>query len=373
MSQSELSSEMPNVGPLVQQLLHYAPDAIIAVTDTYKIVFANSQAEQLFGFSTEELVGQSLDLIIPKRFHEAHRQHEKTYLENPTTRPMGRDLDLVACRKNKSEFPIDISLSPLQTENGFLICAAIRDMTDKRQSEQKIRRYATELERSNAELVSFAHIAAHDLRGPLRRVKTICELIQSDFSEDLGGRADELFEMLDVSVKQMQALISDLLEHSKVGSDQKPLGPVDTSKIVQKVLLDLRNEIDEKNVTVNCNSLPTVHGESIQLSRLFHNLLGNSITYRSNSPLNIDIDAAKTDDLWEFRVCDNGIGIDPKNHEKIFEIFQRLHSEQEFPGTGIGLATCRKIVELHGGQIWVESQPGNGSTFCFTIPNASKP
>ncbi len=174
--------------------------------------------------------------------------------------------------------------------------------------------------------------------------------------------------MVDHSVEQMQALIKDLLDHSKVGADATPFQAVDLAGVVQTVLAELEEKMGDQQGGVHCGRLPEVTGDRIQLRRLFQNLLTNAVNYRSERPLQIFLDSQEDEGHWEFRIRDNGIGIDAQHHDKIFEIFHRLHSEDEFPGTGIGLATCRKIVELHGGKIWVDSVPGEGSCFCFTIP-----
>ena len=231
------------------------------------------------------------------------------------------------------------------------------------------RERAAELARSNQELGQFAYIASHDLQEPLRVVASFSQLLARRYQGQLGTEADEFIAFIGNGVARMQGLINDLLEYSRVGTRGKPFEPTPCDALVEQVLSNLKVAITEVNATVTYDGLPTVQADATQLGRVFQNLIANALKFHhKDAPPQVQISAARQDRYWRFAVRDNGIGIDPAYHERIFVLFQRLHTSAEYPGTGIGLAICKKIVERHGGRIWVESAPGHGATFSFTIP-----
>ena len=236
-----------------------------------------------------------------------------------------------------------------------------RDITERKHIEDELRR-------SNAELEQFAYIASHDLQEPLRAMAGMVQLLEQRYKGQLDERADEyILHAVDAS-NRMARLINDLLAYSRVDQRGKPLEPVNSAACVQAAILNLDTAIRESGAKVTCEDLPTVTANGFQLTQLFQNLIGNSLKFRGQREPRVEIRAMKLNDAWQFSVCDNGIGIEPQYFERIFLVFQRLHTRREYPGTGIGLALCKKIVERHGGRIWVESEPGQGSTFHFTIP-----
>jgi PAS domain S-box-containing protein len=248
-----------------------------------------------------------------------------------------------------------------------IILLAIEDITERKKLEQKINQYSKELERSNVELSNFGSIVAHDLGAPLRAVSGFAGLLQKRYKEKLDAEADEYISHIVEGTGRMQHLIKDLLEYARVGTSSKPLVQVDANFIIEKALANLMFEITESRAVITADTLPTVSADDTRLIQLFQNLVGNALKYRTNTP-HIYISAERKDGEWLFRISDNGIGIEPRQFERIFQIFQRLHTREEYSGTGIGLAICKKIVERLGGRIWVESKPGEGSTFFFTLP-----
>jgi signal transduction histidine kinase len=233
--------------------------------------------------------------------------------------------------------------------------------------ERRVEKRTAELRRSNSELEQFAYIASHDLKEPLRMVVSYLQLLDRRYKEKLDEQGREFLNFAVDGGLRMQALIMDLLAFSRVNTQKNPFTSVELNPLIESVVGDLKLAITEAGATITRGDLPTIKGDAAQLARLFQNLLGNSIKFRGKEPPRITVSARRDDHGWRFGVSDNGIGIEPQYFERIFVIFQRLHGRTEYPGTGIGLAVCKRIVERHGGRIWVESEPGKGTTFYFTI------
>jgi light-regulated signal transduction histidine kinase (bacteriophytochrome) len=234
---------------------------------------------------------------------------------------------------------------------------------------EELGRAALDLARSNRDLEQFAYVASHDLQEPLRAVAGYIGLLQRRYGESLDANAGEYIAGALDGARRMQSLIGDLLVYSRVGTRGKEPGSAEVEAVLNNTMENLRASIQESGAVITADPLPTVRADAVQLTQLFQNLLGNAIKFRSDRPPQIHVGARREKGRWLFCVRDNGVGIDPQYHERIFLIFQRLHTRSRYPGTGIGLAICKKIVERHGGEIWLESQPGQGSTFYFTIPD----
>jgi signal transduction histidine kinase len=224
------------------------------------------------------------------------------------------------------------------------------------------------LKQSNEELQQFAYIASHDLQTPLRNISGFVQLLQSNYAEALDEQANDWIRRTVRSAQQMHTLIRDLLSYSRVDSQTQPFRSTSFREVFNDAVAQLETSIRDAGGQITCDELPTVIGDHLQLVQLLQNLIGNGLKYHGQEPLHIHVSAKRGGNEWAFSVQDNGIGIAPKHHERIFEIFRRLHNQQEYPGTGIGLAICRRVVHRHGGRIWVESEAGQGSVFRFTIP-----
>lgn len=244
------------------------------------------------------------------------------------------------------------------------------DITDRKQAEEDLRTIAGRLLRSNEELQRFAYIASHDLQEPLRTIMSYTQLLEKKYIGLHGAQADELVSLTVQEGKRMKLLIDDLLNYSRLEGEDRRRRAVDCSAVLCDVLASLRTAIEESGAVVSAESLPTVMGDPLQITQLFQNLVSNSIKFGGAHPPKVRISASRRRDEWLFAVSDNGIGFEMRYAERIFVIFQRLQRNDEFPGTGMGLATCKKIVDLHGGRIWAESDPGEGARFFFTLPAA---
>jgi PAS domain S-box-containing protein len=252
-----------------------------------------------------------------------------------------------------------------------VICAdgLFTDITDRKHLEETLSEQTRELARSNAELEQFAYVASHDLQEPLRMVSSYMQLFSRRYKGMLDADADEFIAYAVDGATRMQRLISDLLMYSRVGNKGKEPQPTDCNTILKNALKNLQEAIRESCAKIDVSPMPTIMGDDVQLTQLFQNLIGNAVKFRGGEPPRVSVGAELQGNFWLISVRDNGIGIEATNFERIFQIFQRLHSRTSYPGTGIGLAVCKKIVERHGGKIWVESESGKGTTFFFTIPS----
>ena len=369
---SEISrdiSERKETEAKYRGLLEAAPDAMVVVNQGGEIVLLNVQAEKQFGYHRDELVGQKVKNIIPEGFAERLIADGTRTAADALAQQIGTGIELTGRRKNGSEFPIEIMLSPLESAEGILVTAAIRNITERKKSEEHLVKTVGELKRSNAELEQFAYVASHDLQEPLRMVASYTQLLAKRYKGRLDSDADEFIAYAVDGSNRMQGLIQDLLAYSRAGTKEKVLREISSENALQEALINLRATIEESGAVVTHDSLPVITTDDTQLAQVFQNLVGNAVKYRSAEIPHVHVSATKNGDTeWIFSVRDNGLGIDPRYFERIFVLFQRLHGREEFEGTGIGLTICKKILERLGGRIWVESQPEKGSTFYFALP-----
>jgi PAS domain S-box-containing protein len=356
-----------------QGLLEAAPDAMVVVNQQGEIVFLNIQAEKQFGYRRDELVGQKVKNIIPEGFAERLVADELRSSEDALAQKIGTGIELSGRRKDGTDFPIELMLSLLESAEGILVTAAIRDITTRKTAETYLLQKVEELNRSNEELGQFAYIASHDLQEPLRMVASYTQLLARRYTGKLDADADEFIAFAVDGANRMQQLIQDLLAFSRIGTKGADFVDCSSEEAMQQALVNLRGVIGDSGALVNHDPLPLVLADEMQLVQLFQNLVGNAIKYQNPGVPHVHVSAAMNmDKKWVFSVRDNGLGIDPQYFDKIFGMFQRLHKREEFAGTGIGLAICKKIVERHKGTISVESQLGQGSTFRFTMEGTER-
>jgi PAS domain S-box-containing protein len=355
-------------GPLadswLRQLIEAAPNAMIVVDRCRKIALVTRGAEQLFGYHRDELMGRELDVLFPERLRTQHPSHVMAFMQELCAR--GEGSELFGRRKDGSEVAIEIDLGRVEAAQGPFTLASIVDVTARRHG-------AAELRRSNEDLAQFAYVTSHDLQEPLRMVASYTELLGQRYRGKLDERADKYIYYAIDGATRMQRLLADLLAYSRVGSQGKPLVTVSSAAVVKSVLDTLAGTIRQANASVAVGPLPSVQADEDQLAQLFQHLIDNALKFRGEAPPLVEISATAHNELWQFAVKDNGIGIGSLHRERIFQMFQRLHERGKYEGSGAGLAVAKRIAERHGGRIWLESEPAVGSTFFFTLAAATLP
>lgn len=339
-----------------------SPSGVVMVDDAGTIVLVNRETERLFGYGREELLGHSIEKLVPGQFRAEHPSFREGFFARPQRRAMGAGRDLFGRRKDGTEVPVEIGLNPIETDEGMFVLASVVDISARKHAE-------LELRRSNEELERFAYVASHDLQEPLRTVTSYVQLIERRYDDLLDADGRDFIGFAVEGAKRMQALIQDLLAFSRVGTRGAAIERTDADAVVDAAVESLRAAITETGARIEREPLPEVLADPGQLRQLFTNLLGNALKFHADAPPVIQVGARRAGRMWTFSVRDNGIGIEPEYFDRIFVIFQRLQEPEAYPGTGIGLAICKKIVERHGGRIWVESTPGEGSAFLFTLPS----
>ena len=328
-------------------------------------VSCNASFARDLGIEIEEFGGKTDYDFFLKELADKYRADDKRIMESGATEEFDEGYI-----KDEQGLIVHTVKTPIRDENGEVVglLGIFWDITEQRLAEEKLKKSLEDLESSNKELEQFAYVASHDLQEPLRMVSSYTQLLERRYKDKLDADAKEFIAYAVDGANRMQRLIQDLLAYSRVSSRGRPLKPTDCNDVLGQVRINLSVTIEENNAMVTHDELPIVMADETQLVQVFQNLIGNAIKFHSEEPPRIHVSAEKNKKEWIFSVRDNGKGIDPQYHERVFFIFQRLQSKGEYPGTGIGLAICKRIIERHDGRIWVESEPGKGYTFYFTIP-----
>ncbi len=393
-SQLEKNEE---VEKLFKSAFEAAPSGMLLVNKKGQITLINKELEKLFGYTEEEIIGKSIEFLIPDRFRDLHEGHMRSFMNYPAERSMGEGRSIWGLHKNKTELPLEIGLIPIKKNDSLFVLGSIIDITERQTHEEQLRQtnIATmnllsdiDLERKkavdakaeleivnnalkskNQELNDFTSIASHDLQEPLRKITTFCSYLEEDIGGELPKDAKKDIEIIVDAANRMRQLIQDLLNLSRMGRKELEIHNISLNKCIDNALDALSTTINESKIKiVRHDTLPEeVIGDTTMLTQLYQNLIGNAVKFSHNKHPRVEITAEDTEHGWIFGVKDNGIGIKAEYREKIFQPFRRLHSREEFVGTGIGLAICSKVIERHGGKIWVESEPNKGSHFKFIL------
>ena len=350
-------------------ILNSSLDAILMIDQTGAITFWNPQAESIFGWKSEEVIGLNIaEVIIPSTMKSSHHAGMDRFLATRKSTILNQILELSAVNKNGEEFPVELTVVPIEDDtNSMAFCAFVRDITIRKNKEKQISNQNRKLKVQNKQLEQFTFIASHDLQEPLLTLTSFSELLLEEHSEHLNVEGKLFVEFINKSALRMRALVSGLMDYARIGKREK-VELINCNELIAQVLEDLRAKINHTQAVIEIDALPTIMGYTTYMRLLFQNLISNAIKFHKPgvSPV-IHIQFSELKDEWLFSITDQGIGIGKKHQEEIFTIFKRLNHQEQFEGHGIGLSHCKKIVDLHEGDLWVTSQIGDGSTFSFTI------
>ena len=345
-------------------LLDAAPDATVIVDEKGIIRMANLQTKNLFDYNREELVGKSVEILVPEGIRHQHGGHRKQFYQQPKVRSMGVGIELNAVKKDGVLFPVEISLSPIQTSEGLWVSASVRDISARKQLEDALRK-------TNAELEAFTYSVSHDLRAPLRGIVGFTTILEEDYANRLDDEAKRITGIIRSNTIKMGSLVDDLLAFSRMGKQELLKTKVNMQVLVEEILRDMRDRDQYKAEVQVQGLLPEIRADLNTIRQVWVNLLSNAIKYSSLNPapvVKVGYDTRPGE--YVFYVQDNGVGFDNKYKDKLFRVFQRLHSPEEFEGTGVGLALVDKIISRHGGKVWAEGEVDKGAVFYFSLPIA---
>jgi PAS domain S-box-containing protein len=363
-----------------RMIVENALDGFVSFDNSLTIIDWNKHSEQMFGYKREEILGKTInELFAPISVKTSGPVNLGNILATGDGSTLNKRFEMMAITKDGTEFPVEIGLFRVEDPKGEIFGTFINDITERREIdlkrrqmrrelEKRVQQRTADLERSNEELQQFAKIASHDLQEPLRAVQGFAHLLEKRYREKLDKDGAEFIDYILDGTTRMQELVQAVLEHSTIEACGKDVPLTAVRSVLREVETNLGQSIKESHAQIIYGDLPQVPVQRTHLIQLFQNLIGNAVKYRSEKAPRIEIAAELSVDQWLFSVSDNGIGIDSAYAEKIFDMFARLHGRTEYKGTGMGLAICKKIVTANGGRIWMESQPGQGSIFLFTLP-----
>jgi PAS domain S-box-containing protein len=363
--------ELNKTKAMYEGLFEFAPDAIVVGNREGRIVQVNKRTEKLFGYTREELLNSDLDNLLPERFREKHKKHRARYMSEPYVRPMGSGLELYGRRKDASEFPVDISLGvlhPDQGEHEALVLAVVRDIAERKEAEKRLLEAKTELERSNKELEQFAYSVSHDLRAPLLRIEGFIGILLEDYGEKLDAMGNNYIRRIQAGSARMSDLIDALLSLSRYGHDPLSRSKVYLSTFAKTAASEFARTHLERRVEFAIADDVWAEGDPVMLRIVVQNLMDNAWKFTAKKAIaKIEFGVKAIDGKRVYFVKDDGAGFDMEYATRLFTPFQRLHTDAEFDGLGIGLATVQRIVHRHGGRIWSEGEINKGATFYFTL------
>ena len=343
----------------LREFIDLFPNGVILTDTQTTIRYANEIAHNSFGYHKDELIGLPINTLIPKKLHEKHKEYTNTYAQCPVKMNMSNRTGLLGKRKDDTTFPVDVSLAPIEGKREPFFIAIVRDLTK--------REYIQKLELKNKQLEQFTRIASHDLQEPLKTILSLTKLLDRQQNDAIDEHTKQVLKYIDQSTNRMSNLIDALLDYSKLNTE-KELEKVDCNLIMLEVTQDLRKTIEDTHAIIEYGDLPVILGYQTEFRLLVQNLISNGIKYtQKNTTPHIKVNYLNENQFHVSSFRDNGIGIAEEDQERIFDVFVSLNDKSEYPGTGIGLAHCRKIIEMHDGELTVDSKLGQGSCFTFKI------
>lgn len=362
-----------------------APNGMLMINAEGRIVLINAQTEKLFGFARDELLGQPVELLVPARYREKHPEYRIGFFGDPAARSMGTGRDLYGQRKDGSEFPVEIGLMPIETEEGRLVLAAIVDITERKRAQEEIRKFSEGLEQrvaertallesANKELEAFSYTVSHDLRAPLRAIDGFSRIVMEDFAPLLPAEAKNYLQDVRANTLRMGELVDDLLSFARLSRQPVNKEFVAPQWIVTQCLEELQSQKNGRRVEIRVAELPPCQADPSLLKQVWFNLISNALKYtgkRETALIEIGCQPSAEPQQQVYFVKDNGVGFNMRYAHKLFGVFQRLHASEDYEGTGVGLAIVQRIVNRHGGRIWAEAAPDKGATFFFTLGEGS--
>lgn len=343
-----------------------AVDAIVTIDEAGAIERINFAAERLFGYAEAEISGKNVSMLMPSPYREMHDGYLERYKQTGEKRIIGIGREVVGLRKDGSVFPMELSVAEMYFGQRRMFTGIVRDISQRKLGEERTTALMQEISSANEELTSFAYVVSHDLKAPLRAIGSLADWLSTDYADKFDDEGKEHMRLLISRVHRMGALIDGILQYSRVGRVKEAQVDVDLNRLVHNVV-DMLTPPDNMTVAVQ-DTLPTVRGEPTRLQQVFQNLISNAIKYMDKPDGRIEVACIDDGKYWRFRVSDNGPGIDSRHFERIFQLFQTLAPRDKIESTGVGLALVKKIVEMYGGRVEVESTPGFGSSFFFTLP-----
>lgn len=370
--------ELAQTKAMFEGLFEFAPDAILVIDSRGAIVQVNQQAERLFGYTRDELAGVDHDIVVPDRFRKKHLEDRKHYMSAPHVRRMGTALELYGRRKDGTEFPVDIALGPLQTKDEIVTLAVVRDFTERVKIEAdladqaaELRKRTVQVEEMNKELESFSYSVSHDLRAPLRAIDGYVRMILKQQGDTFDEDTKRQFDMIRDSTKKMGRLIDDILAFSRLGRGELSKSRLNMEALARDAWGELKTTNPDTPADLKIAPLPPGMGDRSLIRQVLVNLLSNAAKFsRAREVPLIEVGGYAAESENVYYVRDNGVGFDMQYYDKLFGVFQRLHSSAEFEGTGVGLAIVQRIIHRHGGRVWAEGKVDKGACFYFTLQKA---
>lgn len=352
----------------MRAIFETAVDAIITIDDHGRLERLNPAAERMFGYAEAEVAGNNVSMLMPSPHREGHDNYLARYLQTGERNIIGKGREVAGLRKDGTVFPMDLTVTEMRLDGRRMFTGMVRDITERKLAEAKNRRLMDEISSANEELTSFAYVVSHDLKAPLRGIGSLADWLSTDYADKFNDEGKEHMRLLIQRVHRMGALIDGILQYSRVGRVKETAAAVDLNRLLADVI-DLLAPPPGMTIIV-ASGLPTIVAEPTRIEQVFQNLISNAVKYMDKPEGTVHIGCADAGSEWRFGITDNGPGIESRHYDKIFQLFQTLAPRDRVEGTGVGLAIVKKIVEMYHGRIWVESAPGAGTTFWFTLPKA---